>query len=70
MKGDFVMERDFINYVTHTHSNVDTSHLGMGEEKLQITEELWREWREKLMRFCGKGVKRREVLHAGSLLPL
>ena len=38
----------------------------LGEEKLQITKELWREWREKLMRFCGKGVKRREVLHAGS----
>ena len=43
---------------------------GLGEEKLQITEELWRESREKLMRFCGKGMKRREVLHTGSLLSL
>ena len=38
----------------------------LGEEKLQIIKELWREGREKLMRFCGKGVKRREVLHARS----
>nr|POE91719.1 hypothetical protein CFP56_34490 [Quercus suber] len=29
----------------------DVKVNGLDEEKLQITEELWREWREKLMRF-------------------
>ena len=37
---------------------------------MQIIEELGREWREKLMRFCGKGVKRRELLHAGIYLAI
>ena len=42
--------------------------FGRGEvvDNKGVVERMERE----LIRFCGKGVRRREVLHAGSLLPL